>query len=79
MNEMAPPLQPAGGAEGTSGGAVSVLSSPPPPSYQVLAALDDLLRRQEAHRKALTRLRIRLTATLCLLTAAVAVSVLYGG
>ena len=77
MNEMAPPL-PVGGAEGTSGGAVSVLSSPPPPS-QVVAALDDLLRRQEAHRKALTRLRIRLTAVLCLLTAAVAVSVLYGG
>ena len=67
-----------GGAEGTGGGAGSVLLSPPPPS-QLLCALDELLERQEAYRKARHSLQNAWMASVCLLAAAVAVAVLYGG
>ena len=88
-NEVAPPAQhPAEGAEGTSGGAVSVLSAPPPPSYsdnhplshaEVCLALDELLDRQQAHARALRRHRTGWIVSVCLLAAANAVAWLYGG
>ena len=67
-HRMAPSPQPAGGAEGTSGGAVSVLSTPPPPS-QITAALDDLLWRQDSHHRAVRRLRTVWIASVCALAA----------
>ena len=88
MNEMAPPSKRAEGAEGTGGGAVSVLSSPPPPSYsdnhplshaEVCLALDELLDGQWRHTRTLRRLRTAWAVSVCLLAAAVAVAVLNGG
>ena len=89
MNKKAPPApHPAEGAEGTGGGAVSVLSSPPPPSYsdnhpvshaELCLALDELLDRQQAHDKALRRHRTAWIVSVCLLAAANAVAWLFWG
>ena len=85
MNEMAPPSKRAEGAEGTGGGAVSVLSSPPPPSNysysdnhpvskaEILLALDEVLDRQETHAKALRTLQTGFVVAVCVLGAAIAV------
>lgn len=73
MNKVAPPL-PVGGAEGKGGGAVSVLSSPPPPS--LLAALDDLLERQETHDKAVRTLQTCFWLSVSILAVSSAVAVL---
>ena len=61
-----PGTHPAGDAEGTGGGVVSVLSSPPPPSYsdnhplshaQICLALDEVLDWQWRHDRTRKRLR----------------------
>lgn len=72
-SEMAPSTLAAGGAEGTGGGAVSVLSTPPPPSM-VCAALDYLLKVQQTHTLALRRLRTSWMVIVVCLTAAVLIA-----
>ena len=72
----------AGGAEGTGGGAVSVLSTPPPSfsdnhpmsHAEVCLALDELLDGQWRHTRALRRLRTAWAVSVCLLAAALAVT-----
>ena len=85
-HKVAPPSQPAGGAEGNSGGTVPILSIPPLPSYsdnhpvttaELCLTLDQLLDQQERYAKAVKRLRTAWIISVCALTALNAIAWLW--